>query len=337
MPLISPFQPEMKHRYLASILSIVALMTSSIWTTAHAVIFTPPVDNGAPKQATGGASRGNLFTPDKGNSSPRRATGGASRGNLFTPDKGNSSPRRATGGASRGNLFTPDKGNSSPRQATGGASRGNLFTPDKGNSSPRRASGGASRQGTDNLHPETVAAAGPAALIALLPQNFYGTTVLERPTIMVYIPPTQAETAVFSIKDEAGNTQHNMTIPVAGKSGVIAVKLPTDAPALTVGKNYQWFLALKVHGRLSPSTPYVDGWIKRIQPNAELAKAMQQQDALKLATALGKNGVWYDCVATLAAIQVAQPNHANIIKHWEELLTFVNLKEIATAPVASVN
>ncbi|MBD2499594.1 DUF928 domain-containing protein [Anabaena azotica] len=303
----------MKHRYLASILSVAALMASSIWTTAYAVTFTPPINNGAPRQATGGASRGNIFTPAKGNSAPRQATGGASRGNIFTPAKGNSAPRQATGGASRGNIFTPAKGNSAPRQAAGGASR----------------------TGTYELHPGTVAATGPAALIALLPQSFYGTTVLERPTVMAYIPATNAEEAVFSIKDEAGNMQHQMTIPVAGKSGVMAVELPANAPALAVGKNYQWFLALKVDGQLSPSTPYVDGWIQRIQPNAEVNTAMQQKDALKLATALGKNGVWYDCVATLAAVQAAQPQNATIVKQWQELLSSVSLKDIATVPVVA--
>jgi Domain of Unknown Function (DUF928) len=329
----------MKRRYLTSTLSVIALIASSTWASAYAVTFTPPPDKGAPSQATGGASRGSIFTPKTGNSTPRQATGGASRGNLFTPNRGNSTPRQATGGASRGNLFTPNQGNSTPRQATGGASRGNLFTPNQGNSAPRQATtGGASRLGTYYLNPSTVAAGGSAALVALLPESFSGTTVLERPTILVHLPASNAEEAVFSLKDEAGNTHHQMTIPVAGKTGVIAIKYPADAPTLAVGKNYQWFLALKVDGTLSPNTPYVDGWIQRIQPDAELATAMQQGDALKKATAFGQKGVWYDCVATLAALYTTQPNNATIIKQWEELLSSVSLKDIATVPlVASAN
>jgi hypothetical protein len=304
----------MKHRYLTSALSVITLILSSTWASAYAVTFTPPSKNSAPRQATGGASRGNLFTPAKGNSAPRQATGGASRGNLFTPAKGNSAPRQASGGASRGNLFTPSKGNSAPRQA----------------------SGGASRVGTYYLNPS--AAGEPAALIALLPQSFYGTTIAERPTVLVYLPASNAQEAVFSLKDEVGNTKYQTTIPVAGKAGVIAVKLPANAPALALGKNYQWFLALKVDGTLSPSTPYVDGWIQRIQPTAELATAMQQQDLLKRAATFGKNGVWYDCVATLAALHTTQPNNAAIIKQWEELLSSVSLKDIATVPlVAAAN
>ncbi|MDF5733243.1 MAG: DUF928 domain-containing protein [Rhizonema sp. PD38] len=303
----------MKRRYLMSAFSIITLVASSAWSSAYAVTFTPPASDSAPSQATGGASRSSFFTPKKGNSAPSQATGGASRGNLFTPTRGNGAPQQASGGASRGNLFTPTTGNSVPQQA----------------------SGGASRVGTYDLNPSTVAATGPAALIGLMPQSFSGTTVSERPTVMVYLPASKAEEAVFSIKDEAGNMHYKMTIPVTGKSGVIAVKLPNAAPALAVGKHYQWFLALKIDGKLSPSTPYVDGWIQRIQPSAELATALQQKDALKQAEAFGKNGVWYDCVATLAALRVSQPNNPTAVAQWSELLSSVSLKEIITAPLVA--
>ncbi|MEA5580054.1 DUF928 domain-containing protein [Nodularia harveyana UHCC-0300] len=323
----------MKFRYLVSTLSIIALVAGSTWNSAYAITFTPPIKNGAPKEASGGASRGNLFTPKADRGAPKQASGGASRGNLFTPKADRGAPRQASGGASRGDLFTPNADRGAPRQASGGASRGNLFTPESDKGAPRQASGGASRVGTYYLNPGTVIGTGPAALIALLPQSFYGTTVSERPTILVYLPDTQAEKAIFSLKDEAGNTLHEMSISVAGKTGVISIPLPADAPALAVGKNYQWFLALKVDGTLTPSTPYVDGWIQRIQPTAELATAMQQEDVLKRATAFGKNGVWYDCVATLATLHIAEPNNANVANQWEELLSSVSLKDIVTAPL----
>ncbi|WP_166482142.1 DUF928 domain-containing protein [Scytonema sp. UIC 10036] len=260
----------MKFWYLVSALSIIVFIAGNAWTSARAITFTPPPNQGAPRQATGGASRGNLFTPVSGKGAPRQATGGASRvGNDYD------------------NVFIKVKS--------------------------------------------------PTSLIALLPETFYGTTVSERPTILVYVPPSNAEEAVFSLKDEAGKMQYQMKIPVAGKFGVIAVKLPVHAPALAVGKNYQWFLALKVNGQLSPSTPYVDGWVQRIQPNAELATVMQQKDALKQAAALGKNGVWYDCVATLATLRTAQPANAILTKQWTELLSSVSLKEIATVPLLLAN
>lgn len=43
----------MKRQYLASTLSVVALMASTTWSSAYALTFTPPPNNGAPSQATG--------------------------------------------------------------------------------------------------------------------------------------------------------------------------------------------------------------------------------------------------------------------------------------------
>ena len=123
----------MKLQYLASTLSVIALIASSGCGSVYAVTFTPPDKNDAPSQATGGASRG-----------------------------------------------------------------GNLFTPSQDNSSPQQASGGAARTGTYYVNP-VAGEIGPAALIALLPQSFYGTTVSERPTIMVYLPISNAKEAIFSI------------------------------------------------------------------------------------------------------------------------------------------
>ena len=254
----------------------------------------------------------------------------------FTPNADNSTPSKSTGGASRGTFFTPSADNSTPSQSTGGASRGIFFTPQAGKGTPRSSAGASRSSLLTKGTPQQAKSA--TQLIALLPQSFYGTTVSERPTILVYIPASNAEEAVFSLKNEAGNMQHQMTIPIAGKTGVIAVKLPANAPALAVGKNYQWLLAVKVDGQLSPSTPYVDGWIQRIQPSADLARAMQHKDALKRAEALGKNGVWYDCVATLAALHTAQPTDAELTKQWKELLSSVGLKALVTDPlVASAN
>jgi hypothetical protein len=283
----------MKLQYLASTLSTIALIASSGCGSVYAVTFTPPDKNGAPSQATGGASRG-------------------------------------------GNLFTPSQDNSAPQQATGGASRGNLFTPSQSNSAPQQASGGAARAGTYSANP-VAGEIGPAALIPLLPQSLYGTTVSAHPRIMVYLPSSNAKEALFSIKDEAGNTYYSMTINVALKAGVIPIQLPVEAPPLALGKNYHWFLAVKVNGNLTPITPYVDGWIKRIEPSTDLARAIQQTDTLKLITALGKDGVWYDCVAKLGALHASNPQNAAWSKQWEELLSSVNLNILAKSPLVAFN
>lgn len=344
----------MRRNYFAGTLGAVALVVGTAWSaigTAHAVTFQPPSDNTAPRSATGGASRGSFFTPPPDSASPREATGGASRGSVFTPPSDNASPRQATGGASRGDFFVPPSDNASPREATGGASRGDFFTPPPEDGTPRNTSGGASRgeglfeagnEAMDttsglsrgNAYGTAAYEAGSAAhsMLAVMPDSFYGTTVEARPTVLVYVPHSSATEAVFSLKDEARNTLYEMPVAVPAAGGVIAVEMPADAPELAVGENYQWYMAIKLDEALSPSSPFVDGWVKRIEPSAELANALDQGNALAKVEALGANGVWYDTAARLAMLTEDQADDT-MANHWHELLESVGLDDIAAAPI----
>jgi Domain of Unknown Function (DUF928) len=285
--------------------------------SAQAGLFAPPPNQGAPTQSTGGASRSGI---------------------KFAPPKGQGAPSQSTGGASRGSLFQPPPGQGAPSQSTGGAARGRLFQPVKGRGAPLRAAGGASRVGRYDLNPHANPAgpaAGPAALIALLPQTYSGTTVLAHPTLMAYLPASSVKTAIFSLKDEAGKMVYQQNLAISGEAGLVAITLPATTPALEVNKQYQWYVALPVDGDLNPSTPYVDGWIQRIEPTAPVAAALQQPDLLKQAEALGAHGVWYDCVAKLATVRATQPQSKVLNQQWQELLESVGLQEIAQVPLVA--
>ncbi|MBI4780870.1 MAG: DUF928 domain-containing protein [Oscillatoriophycideae cyanobacterium NC_groundwater_1537_Pr4_S-0.65um_50_18] len=297
----------MERLLLSGTLGVLALLLGMVGVqteAAHATSFKPPADNSLPRSSTGGASRGG-FIPPADNSLPRSSTGGASRG-AFMPPTDNSVPQASTGGASRG-AFTPSPDNAAPRTAAGGASRTNLY--------------GYLPQSGDQAVP----------MLAVTPQNFYGTTLAERPTILVYVPSSNAQDAVFSLKDDVGNTIYQTIVAVPNNAGVVAVQLPEEAPALEVGKDYQWFFALMIDGTLSPSTPYVDAWIKRIQPTAELTQALQQGDAQQRADILAEKGVWYDSAAMLTDLRMAQPTNTALTEDWHELLNSVGLEEVTAA------
>jgi hypothetical protein len=311
---------------------------------AIAIGFTPPPNQGAPSQSTGGASRGVLF---RGQGAPQQSTGGASRGVMFngqgTPQQatggasrsvlfqGKGAPRQASGGASRGILF---QSQGAPRQASGGASRsGKLFRPAKGQGTPRHTGGGASRRAHYEVSGAVNAAAGPGALAALLPPTYGGTTLSAHPMFLAYLPQSEPSLAMFSLKDADGNLVYQELFEVSGDAGVIAYELPPQAPGLEMGKSYQWYVALQVEGELTPSTPYVDGWITRIEPSAPVAAALQGQDPMKQAEVLGENGIWYDCAAKVAALRVAQPNRSEFETAWAELLGSVQLQDMAEVPM----
>jgi Domain of Unknown Function (DUF928) len=347
----------MKYQGLIRITGAIVLAISSAGlpgNPAQASLFTPPPNQGTVNEATGGASRG-MFAPKKGNGTVNEATGGASRG-MFAPKKGNGTVNEATGGASRGSMFTAAPSRRTLRESTGGASRG-LFTPKRGSGIVREATGGASRglfarsrgkgvvkESTGggsrtpsyNINPSMLRSDGPAAMMALLPQTYSGTTLLDRPTLFVYLPASEAKTMVFSLQDDVGNVQYQTTLPVSSEAGIHQITLPAEAPALQEGQNYQWFLALKIDDELSPRTPYVDGWIQRIAATPEIAQALQSTDRMARAGILGKNGIWYDYAAEIASLQVSQPQNQSAQKEWQELLADADLKTINQAPIVAI-
>jgi hypothetical protein len=322
----------MSHLFTKSLgLTLVASLLS-LPLAVNAATFVPPANNAAPRHSTGGASRGS-FIPPANNATPQQSTGGASRGS-FIPPANNATPQQSTGGASRGS-FVPPANNATPQQSTGGASR-HSFAPPSDNATLRSYAGGASRT---NLYGYLPAEAGaqPLSMLAITPENFYGTTLLERPTFLVYVPQSDATEAIFSLKDEAGNIVYQTVVAVPGQSGIVAVQVPTDAPGLELGKPYQWLFALLVEGNLSPSTPYVDAWVSRIEPDLALAEQLQQGTAHQNAETLAANGVWYDSVALLTDLQMTGMGQGNSVttleqrQDWQELLNSVGLETVVAA------
>ncbi len=332
----------MKQHRLAKTWGIAALTAVSAIGTgwrypnaAYAVTFEPPTDQ-APHSTTGGASRSSVFTPPN-DLAPVNTTGGSSRGGFFTPPADNATPQNGTAGASRGNFFAPPADNAAPHNAAGGASRSDSFAPPPENATPQNTSGGAARGeglARSNVYGVTYSPEGVTipAMMAVMPDTFYGTTLEARPTVLVYTPASNAEEAIFSLKDEAKNMVYQMPVAIPAGGGVMAIELPADAPELAVGENYQWYVAMKLDNELSPASPFVDGWISRIAPEPQLTTALSQGDALAKVEALGAHGIWYDTAAQLALLKEADGSEV-MSTHWYELLEAVGLAEIASAPI----
>ncbi|AFY40666.1 protein of unknown function DUF928 [[Leptolyngbya] sp. PCC 7376] len=358
-----------------------ALLTSGVWaiavTQVMAVPFTPPSDNSAPRQVSGGASRGNLqFVPPSENSAPRQGSGGASRIGGFIPPSDATAPHQSSGGASRTGGFTPPSDATSPNQSVGGASRGFEFIPPTDNPIPQSSSSGASRDGfnfipppdsvapivasggssreglfvpaPDNAKPINAASGssrtnlyGTSAeafqsinesILAITPESFYGQTLEARPTILVYLPRSDAQQAIFRLKDESQNLIYEQLVPISEQAGIIMIQLPKTAPALAVNQNYQWFLTLQTEDHITPASPFVDAWIKRVEPSAELADNLMNVESAKAAEVLAQNGIWYDTVAIMADLRSLQSD-VGTNEDWSELLISVGLDRVTEAPI----
>ncbi|MDV3352668.1 DUF928 domain-containing protein [Leptothoe sp. LEGE 181152] len=259
-----------------------------------AVTFIPPSDNTAPPQADGGASRGSRIR--------------------FIPPQDNSAPASADGGATRIGFIPPPE-NSAPDQAASGASRVGdaedialLFLPN----------GGTVDEFAHNNN--------GTAMLAVTPSSLYGLTVSARPTIMAYLPETEAHTAIFSLKDETQSVIYRQVVPLNEADGILRITLPEGAPELSIGEYYQWYVTLQTGNYINPGSPYVTAWIKRVDMALVLAQAdCPTQDGLAKAKALAQAGIWYDAAEQLAALQINSQTQADTATNWTEFLGSVGL------------
>lgn len=258
---------------------------------------------------------------------------GATHAVSFTPPPGRAAPQQSTGGASRSGFFILPPGRTAPQQSIGGASRGSFFTPPPGRIAPSQSASGASR--TNTYGDYLTGGEGIRAMLALTPDSFYGTTLRDRPTILVYVPASSAREGVFGLNDDSQSLIYEVEVSVPAEGGIIAIELPESAPALEIEENYQWFFSLKLEGELTPASPFVSGWVQRIVPTAKQAQSLATDDLVSHIAALGSQGIWYDTAAELALLHANQPSEA-IARHWEELLESVGLTELARAPIVQL-
>jgi hypothetical protein len=202
------------------------------------------------------------------------------------------------------------------------------FNPPK-EQAPKRSTGGASRDastcGAD------MSATTKASVTPLLPKTNIGLTVAERPSILIYVPQTNAKKALFGLQDEQGKHSYRTTLSLPQKPGVIEINLPSSVSALKIGKNYQWSLVMICTEELEPDSPWVSGWIRRVESNRNL----NNQPTLELASKLANMGIWYDSLSTLAELKRRQPNNPTVVTSWQQLLHSINLNEIAEAPLTN--
>lgn len=171
-------------------------------------------------------------------------------------------------------------------------------------------------------------------LISLIPQNQVGLTYSTNPTFYWYVPESPAKTAQFLIlSDDRTEVFYETTLTLPKRSGIISVTLPTAAPPLTVGKQYQWFLVLGCDAIDQSANPSVEGWVERITPDAALAKRLQKASPKERVQIYASNGIWHEAITTLAQLRQANPTDTLTIAGWQELLQSVSLGQVATEPL----
>ena len=149
-------------------------------------------------------------------------------------------------------------------------------------------------------------------LTPILPAINQRLTVASHPTFLIHVPETSAKQVFFKIEAQNQELSYQTTLPISGNAGIIKITLPSDAPSLEIGQNYQWFLRIQCNATFQPEDPQISASITRVAGNVP---SMNEDE---LVFFYANSQIWYDCLDT--AFELAQSGK-NV--YWSELLSIV--------------
>ena len=217
-----------------------------------------------------------------------------------------------------------------------------LFQPPPGETPPEDTEGGGSRDDNNSCDRGiadrgTKSAGDRSTLSAIAPINYNGLTTVSHPTFWIDLPETSAQQAILLIKEGSNSNWHQLAthsqqpIDVEGKAGIVGIKLAQDAPALEIGKNYQWVVTLVCSDRPNPNDPLVSAGIKRVDESQITMNVPTTLTQLDRASLYAEKGIWYDALDILVAEKSSLSDWNNI---WVEYLQSGGLADdIAREPI----
>ena len=158
-------------------------------------------------------------------------------------------------------------------------------------------------------------------------------TLDESPTFWFHIPERNQANRVaeFVLLDEnqLAISIEQLTLP--STSGVVEVQL---SQPLAVNQPYQWVFSILENQRNPSQNPAVEGVIQRVEPDANLAIALQNTVTHReRIAAFAQNGIWHDALTELATLRRSEPNNPAIAQDWRSFLSSVGLAIIDEAPL----
>lgn len=207
------------------------------------------------------------------------------------------------------------------------ASAQTYIPPDRG--LPGRREGGGTRGNCILSQP---------ALTALVPQSNFGLTTQAHPTLFWYVPKTITNLVEFELRDEQDNVIYIQQMQLTNTGGIIQLQLPQEAQTtLEVGKRYHWYFAVICDPTDRSGDALTEGWIERTTLDASLVSQLEQTTGVERAVLYAQSGIWFDALDTLVDLQNTEADQTAVRNIWTELLTDVNLSDLADKPFVSTD
>ncbi|MBW4573916.1 MAG: DUF928 domain-containing protein [Aphanothece sp. CMT-3BRIN-NPC111] len=172
-------------------------------------------------------------------------------------------------------------------------------------------------------------------LTALVPETNLSLTLAAHPTLFFYVPKSAKPQVVeFVLNDSNDQLIYEKTFTISGNSGIMSVSIPASAAKpLEIGQNYHWFFSIVRNHDDRAEDTFVEGWLKRVQPNPNLISQLEKVQPSERVAIYAANNLWQDALTTLADIRHSGLNSAAFEPAWKQLLQSVKLDDISQEPL----
>ena len=174
-------------------------------------------------------------------------------------------------------------------------------------------SGGGSRSDCPDMTPP---------LTALMPISNWGKTVIERPSFWFYVPysPQQMPIGEFVLQREDDSEILRIPFQLPPEtSGFVSFSIPPQAEGLELNQWYRWYFNLYCDRQKSSSPILVEGWVQRVAIDPALQRELNTATSRK-DKVYADHFLWYDAVAHLAQLRLANVSDETLAEDWTKLL-----------------
>ena len=170
----------------------------------------------------------------------------------------------------------------------------------------------------------------------LLPDTNFGYTLQDYPTFFWYSPTLSSDSISLEFRlrqvektDETGKLLYKTKLNNISP-GIQSLSLPTGAPPLEEGKEYEWDVRINCDDYTDIIT---SGRIQRMSTdNSTLESKLEKAPIEDYPAILAEAGVWYDSLAMVAALHQNDLKNEFWTKQWAELLKKIGFESLKDVP-----
>ena len=193
-----------------------------------------------------------------------------------------------------------------------------IYRPAKGSAPSARVTGGSRGSGDATI-----------SLDVLSPDET-GLTTQEQPSLFWFqSKPAKARFELTLIAPDKTEPILQVNIERASSAGIQRLRLADHGVKLATGVEYQWVIALVTDPDNRSTDLVASGFIKRIEPSAELKAKVSGAEKSSLPSIYAEAGIWHDALSTLSDLIDSEPNNLSLVKQRSDLLGQVGLKAAA--------